>query len=85
MQGTFGFSVTQIAAQQRNINPAMSGTTSNILCDGTMVRTDNEGRIKQASYSTGAKVNILESYCLVQSSNGMYWFGDAGGRWYPLD
>ncbi len=88
MEGILVFnSAAYGAILQKQLITPMEGTQNSTLTDGTVVCCDDEGRIRQAQYSSGAKVKRLYTYCLVQSSDSdsSYWYGDDNGRWYRLD
>jgi hypothetical protein len=63
----------------------MTGVNTSVLCDGTTIDTDSEGRVLQAVYASGTKVKRNPNYCMVQSKDLGYWIGDKQGRWFPLD
>ncbi|MBS2001102.1 MAG: hypothetical protein U0103_02695 [Candidatus Obscuribacterales bacterium] len=62
-----------------------AGENSTRLVDGTQMKLNDDGRVSQIQYASGATVRRHQSYVLVRSSNSSYWFGDANGRWYPID
>ena len=82
--GTFAAS-NYGAPHHRDLISNVEGTKNSTLGDGTMVSVDQEGRLRQVHYANGTKVVRQATYCLVQSSNSSYWYGDDSGRWYPLD
>ncbi|MBI2810292.1 MAG: hypothetical protein HYX67_05650 [Candidatus Melainabacteria bacterium] len=61
------------------------GTGSTRLIDGTKMKLNEEGRVCQIEYPSGATVRRHVEYVLVRSNNSSYWFGDSNGRWYPID
>ncbi len=61
------------------------GSNSTRLIDGTQMKVNDEGRVCQIQYPSGATVRRHENYVLVRSNNSSYWLGDANGRWYPID
>lgn len=88
MSGTLVFNpaIYQAAAiNQRQLTTTMSGVNTSVLCDGTTIDTDSEGRVLQAVYASGTKVKRNPNYCMVQSKDLGYWIGDKQGRWFPLD
>lgn len=88
MSGTlvFNAAVYQAAAiNSRQLTTTMVGAHTNVLCDGTTIDTDSNGRVLQAVYASGTKVKRNPNYCMVQSADLGYWIGDKQGRWFPLD
>lgn len=88
MSGTLVFNpaIYQPATiNQRQLTTTMTGVNTSVLCDGTTIDTDNEGRVLQAVYASGTKVKRNSNYCMVQSQDLGYWIGDKQGRWFPLD
>jgi len=88
MSGTLVFNpaIYQPAAiNQRQLTTTMAGVNTSVLCDGTTIDTDSEGRVLQAVYASGTKVKRNANYCMVQSQDLGYWIGDKQGRWFPLD
>lgn len=61
------------------------GENSRRLIDGTQMTINDDGRVCQIQYPSGAAVRRHNSYVLVRSNNSSYWLGDANGRWYPID
>ncbi|HEY9730986.1 MAG TPA: hypothetical protein V6C89_03690 [Drouetiella sp.] len=88
MSGTLVFNpaIYQAAAiNQRQLTTTMTGVNTSVLCDGTTIDTDSDGRVLQAVYASGTKVKRNPNYCMVQSKDLGYWIGDKHGRWFPLD
>ncbi len=64
---------------------SLEGNNSTRLVDGTKMKLNDQGRVCQIEYPSGATVRRHEKYVLVRSNNSSYWFGDSNGRWYPID
>ncbi|MBS1957344.1 MAG: hypothetical protein JST89_24360 [Cyanobacteria bacterium SZAS-4] len=60
------------------------GTVS-FLPDGTRIVTDENERMVQVEYGTGAKVVRHQDYVMVQAVEGSFWFGNSQGQWYQFD
>jgi hypothetical protein len=61
------------------------GSASTRLVDGTKMQMNDDGRVIQIQYASGATVRRHSDYVMVRSNNSSYWFGDCSGRWFPLD
>lgn len=60
-------------------------TANAVRMQELFVEQDEAGKIKAASYDSGALVRHLDSYTMVRAANSSLWMGDRFGAWHPLD
>lgn len=60
-------------------------TANAVRMQELFVEQDEAGKIKAASYDSGALVRHLDSYTMVRAANSSLWMGDRYGAWHPLD
>jgi hypothetical protein len=86
MSNTFSFDATMFTSiVERKVLSNVNLVKRTMMPDGTVIDTDRDGNVIQASYASGLQVRINKSYCLVRSIQNQFWYGDNNGRWYLLD
>lgn len=86
MSNTFSFDATMfMSIGERKVLSNVNLVKRTMMPDGTVIDTDRDGNVIQASYANGLQVRINKSYCLVRSIQNQFWYGDNNGRWYLLD
>lgn len=76
---------SQQAAANRYELSNFDGDNSRRLIDGTQMKVNEDGRVVQIQYPSGAAVRRHQTYVMARSNNASYWFGDIHGHWYPID